>query len=212
MRPSTSRVATLGVVAAAGLGGLLYLKQSGLSVETLVQVRARRARPPPGPPAPLLPACSARVTADVLLAPDLAAANAQELQDLLASQSGPQGPAIFIGAYALATVMLVPASLLTLAAGYLYGAPPGTRPTCPAALPGACLALAGAAPEAPARRAAAAAAGAKPAQSVTRLLRAACRAAAGHRGGVRRLHAGRHAGVPRVALRGAAARRGQARG
>jgi hypothetical protein len=42
MRPA--KVAALGLVAAAGLGGYLYLKQSGLSVEALVQVGGCRLR------------------------------------------------------------------------------------------------------------------------------------------------------------------------
>jgi hypothetical protein len=32
------RVASLSLIAAAGVGGFIYLKQSGLSVEALVQV------------------------------------------------------------------------------------------------------------------------------------------------------------------------------
>jgi uncharacterized membrane protein YdjX (TVP38/TMEM64 family) len=45
----------------------------------------------------------------------------QDLEDLI-SRSGYLGPLIFIGAYAGATVLLFPASLLTLGAGYLFGA------------------------------------------------------------------------------------------
>lgn len=46
----------------------------------------------------------------------------QDLEDLIAA-SGYLGPLIFTGAYATATVLLFPASLLTLAAGYLFGEP-----------------------------------------------------------------------------------------
>jgi uncharacterized membrane protein YdjX (TVP38/TMEM64 family) len=45
----------------------------------------------------------------------------QDLEELIAS-SGAVGPLIFVGAYAAATVLLFPASLLTLGAGYLFGA------------------------------------------------------------------------------------------
>jgi uncharacterized membrane protein YdjX (TVP38/TMEM64 family) len=45
----------------------------------------------------------------------------QNLEDLIA-RSGPAGPAIFVAAYAASAVALLPASLLTLGAGYLFGA------------------------------------------------------------------------------------------
>jgi hypothetical protein len=44
----------------------------------------------------------------------------QDLEDLIAA-SGYLGPLIFAGSYAAATVLLFPASLLTLGAGYLFG-------------------------------------------------------------------------------------------
>ena len=51
------------------------------------------------------------------------------------------GPAVFIGAYALATVFLFPASLLTLAAGALYGPIRGTAIVSLASTLGATLAF-----------------------------------------------------------------------
>jgi uncharacterized membrane protein YdjX (TVP38/TMEM64 family) len=42
------------------------------------------------------------------------------LEDVIAA-SGYLGPLIFAGSYAAATVLLFPASLLTLGAGYLFG-------------------------------------------------------------------------------------------
>jgi uncharacterized membrane protein YdjX (TVP38/TMEM64 family) len=44
----------------------------------------------------------------------------QDLEELIAA-SGYVGPVIFASSYAAATVLLFPASLLTLAAGYLFG-------------------------------------------------------------------------------------------
>lgn len=44
----------------------------------------------------------------------------QDLEALIAG-SGPLGPLIFVAAYVAATVLLFPASLLTLGAGYLFG-------------------------------------------------------------------------------------------
>jgi hypothetical protein len=44
----------------------------------------------------------------------------QDLEDIIAA-SGYLGPLIFAGSYAAATVLLFPASLLTLGAGYLFG-------------------------------------------------------------------------------------------
>ena len=54
-------------------------------------------------------------------------AEAFTLQDVVGgieaavAAAGPLGPALFIAAYTIATVFLVPASLLTLAAGFLFG-------------------------------------------------------------------------------------------
>ncbi len=44
----------------------------------------------------------------------------QELENVVAL-AGPGGPVIFAGAYVASTVLLFPASLLTLGAGFLYG-------------------------------------------------------------------------------------------
>lgn len=44
----------------------------------------------------------------------------QDLEDLIAA-SGYLGPLIYAGAYTASTVLLFPASVLTLAAGYLFG-------------------------------------------------------------------------------------------
>lgn len=43
-----------------------------------------------------------------------------DLEDLITA-SGYLGPLIYAGAYTTATVLLFPASVLTLAAGYLFG-------------------------------------------------------------------------------------------
>jgi len=43
-----------------------------------------------------------------------------------AHSSGPLGAAVFVGAYVVASVLLVPASALTLGAGYLFGPLTGT--------------------------------------------------------------------------------------
>lgn len=51
------------------------------------------------------------------------------------------GPAVFIGGYALAVVAFVPASLLTLAAGAIFGLGPGTLYVFVAAVIGSCLAF-----------------------------------------------------------------------
>lgn len=53
------------------------------------------------------------------------AALTENIQDLIAN-AGALGPVIFIAAYVAATVLLVPGSVLTLAAGYLYGPALGT--------------------------------------------------------------------------------------
>ena len=50
----------------------------------------------------------------------------QRVQELAAAEGGAAGPLIFAGAYVAATVALLPASVLTLAAGYLYGPLAGT--------------------------------------------------------------------------------------
>ena len=44
----------------------------------------------------------------------------------LAASSGPAGPVIFISAYIIAAVLFIPGSVLTLAAGYLFGPLQGT--------------------------------------------------------------------------------------
>lgn len=54
---------------------------------------------------------------------------------------GSAGPLIFIGSYAIATVVLVPASALTLAAGFLYGPITGTAIVSAASTLGATLAF-----------------------------------------------------------------------
>ena len=55
--------------------------------------------------------------------------------------AGSAGPPIFIGSYAIATVILVPASALTLAAGFLYGPVQGTAIVSAASTLGATLAF-----------------------------------------------------------------------
>eukprot|EP00884_Botryococcus_braunii_P008664 jgi/Botrbrau1/1779/Bobra.0217s0034.1 len=59
----------------------------------------------------------------------------------LVSNSGALGPIIFIGAYAVATVFLIPGSVLTLAAGYLFGPVLGTAVVSVASTLGASLAF-----------------------------------------------------------------------
>jgi uncharacterized membrane protein YdjX (TVP38/TMEM64 family) len=59
----------------------------------------------------------------------------------LVSASGSLGPVIFIGAYALATVLFIPGSVLTLAAGYLFGPLLGTAVVSLASTLGASLAF-----------------------------------------------------------------------
>lgn len=51
------------------------------------------------------------------------------------------GPAVFIAGYALAVVAFVPASLMTLAAGAIFGLGPGTLYVFAAAMLGSCLAF-----------------------------------------------------------------------
>ncbi|KAJ9529840.1 hypothetical protein QJQ45_022221, partial [Haematococcus lacustris] len=58
-----------------------------------------------------------------------------------AAESGPLGVAAFIAAYAAATVLLIPGSLLTLAAGALYGPLQGTAVVSVASTSGAVLAF-----------------------------------------------------------------------
>eukprot|EP00879_Flechtneria_rotunda_P025532 GHRR01027134.1.p1 GENE.GHRR01027134.1~~GHRR01027134.1.p1 ORF type:complete len:274 (+),score=50.15 GHRR01027134.1:225-1046(+) len=64
----------------------------------------------------------------------------EELQVLIAS-SEYLGPVIFAAAYALFTVLLFPASLLTLAAGYLFGPVKGTALVSASSTLGASLAF-----------------------------------------------------------------------
>ncbi|KAI8471588.1 MAG: snare associated Golgi protein-domain-containing protein [Monoraphidium minutum] len=64
----------------------------------------------------------------------------KDLEDLI-SRSGYLGPLIFVGAYAGATVLLFPASLLTLGAGYLFGPLAGTALVSLASTTGATLAF-----------------------------------------------------------------------
>eukprot|EP00775_Hariotina_reticulata_P006553 gene6553-6781_t len=64
----------------------------------------------------------------------------QDLEELIAA-SGYVGPVIFASSYAAATVLLFPASLLTLAAGYLFGPVKGTALVSVSATGGACLAF-----------------------------------------------------------------------
>jgi hypothetical protein len=51
---------------------------------------------------------------------------AQDIQDL-ANEGGILAASLFAAAYVLATVLLIPASVLTLAAGYIFGAPSELR-------------------------------------------------------------------------------------
>ena len=75
------------------------------------------------------------------------ALNGITLGDVMASlehfvnTSGPLGVLAFIAAYAAAAVLFLPASLLTLAAGYLFGLPAGTAIISVAATLGATLAF-----------------------------------------------------------------------
>ncbi|KAL3147583.1 hypothetical protein ABBQ38_014636 [Trebouxia sp. C0009 RCD-2024] len=64
----------------------------------------------------------------------------QKRKPVLSSKRQP-GPFIFIGSYAIATVILVPASALTLAAGFLYGPVTGTAIVSAASTLGATLAF-----------------------------------------------------------------------
>ena len=62
------------------------------------------------------------------------------LEELIQS-AGAAGPLIFIAAYIAATVLLVPASVLTLAAGFLFGPALGTAVVSVASTAGACAAF-----------------------------------------------------------------------
>lgn len=62
----------------------------------------------------------------------------QDLEDLIAA-SGYLGPLIYAGSYTVATVLLFPASILTLAAGYLFGPLKGTAVVSASSTAGACL-------------------------------------------------------------------------
>lgn len=59
----------------------------------------------------------------------------------MARDSGAWGPVYFGGAYALATVLFFPASVLTLAAGYLFGTVKGTAVVSLASTTGAAIAF-----------------------------------------------------------------------
>lgn len=63
----------------------------------------------------------------------------------LASSPSPgmrwKGPACFAAVYILATTLLLPASLLTVAAGFLYGTAPGTAIVSLSSTAAACLAF-----------------------------------------------------------------------
>lgn len=84
------------------------------------------------------------VAAVAILAAAAAAASLKDkvhdLEDLIAA-SGYLGPVIFAGAYTSATVLLFPASVLTLAAGYLFGPLKGTAVVSVSSTAGACLAF-----------------------------------------------------------------------
>ena len=58
-----------------------------------------------------------------------------------ATSAGPAGPFVFIAAYAIATVALIPASALTLVAGVIYGPITGTAVVSAASTLGATLAF-----------------------------------------------------------------------
>lgn len=86
----------------------------------------------------------AAATALLALPAPAQAASLQEgvswLQQLIAS-SGPLGPLLFIFAYAAAAVLLVPGSLLTVAAGFLFGPLLGSAVVSVAATAGAAAAF-----------------------------------------------------------------------
>lgn len=88
------------------------------------------AQPQPPPQRLALAALAALAATGIVvtarLGPEGTASAAAALQDALASQGPLAGPALFIAAYVLATVLLLPGSVLTLAAGALYGPLEGT--------------------------------------------------------------------------------------
>jgi hypothetical protein len=114
----------------------------------LAQLAARGpSRPEPGtqparvqPATPQISALLVPMVAAALLMPPTA--HAGGLQDSLTGAveaAGAAGPAVFVLLYVLLTVLLFPASVLTVAAGALYGGarsctPTRTRPARPAAL------------------------------------------------------------------------------
>ena len=65
------------------------------------------------------------VGAFLLLRPELVGDALAEVRSLV-ERAGPWGPAVFVAAYALLTVLLVPGSPLTVAAGVLFGPFVGT--------------------------------------------------------------------------------------
>ncbi|KAL4419775.1 hypothetical protein ABPG75_007009 [Micractinium tetrahymenae] len=86
--------------------------------------------------------------AAVLLAPAPAyAAGLPSLQDVvsgiesLVQEAGPLGPLVFVAAYVVATVLLVPASLLTVGAGFIFGPVLGTAVVSVASTAGASAAF-----------------------------------------------------------------------
>lgn len=80
------------------------------------------------------------VCAAVLLGGPKLAARIPEIAQSIAS-AGVWGPVLFVGAYALATLCLVPGSLLTLAAGALFGLMQGVTVVFLGALLGSTLAF-----------------------------------------------------------------------
>ena len=63
------------------------------------------------------------------------------MEGIISGNSGLLGPVIFIAVYAVATVLLFPASVLTLAAGALFGPLEGTAIVSLASTLGAALAF-----------------------------------------------------------------------
>ncbi|HUY90098.1 MAG TPA: TVP38/TMEM64 family protein [Pirellulales bacterium] len=55
--------------------------------------------------------------------------------------TGPWGPALLAAAYVLTTVLLVPGSIITLGAGFLFGVPIGTVAVSVGSVAGACAAF-----------------------------------------------------------------------
>ena len=89
----------------------------GVTLLALLAAAATAALPLPA----LAASASAAPTAAVSGLPELVGGLEQLIQD-----AGALGPAIFVAAYVLATVLLVPGSILTLAAGVLFGPVLGT--------------------------------------------------------------------------------------